>query len=198
MENLPGEGAGQVPAASGAGNPSDPAAGGGNPPAKGKDEPGTGGGNQEGEPKVYSAEYVAELRREAAKHRVAAQEAAAKNKQYEEAQLTEQEKRDKAFKEMQEENSRLRFESKKSTALVEAAKLGAVVPEAVVGLIPADADNIGQAVAAIKKQFPALFKAATSPPSGTADAGGGNTGGTAPPRRSMNDFLRVASGRQIG
>jgi len=209
-----GTAAGQDPAATGTGTPGatgDPKPGAGTintgktvegtgstPPAAA----GTGGAPQEGEPRVYTPEYVAELRREAAKHRVAAQETATKLKAFEDAQLTEEQKKDKRFKELEEENIVLRSEHRKSSALAEAAKLGAVVPEAIAGLIPADAENIGSAVAAIKKQFPALFK--TPAPSGTADAGagtggqGGNTGaGGQAPHRSMNSFLRVASGRQV-
>lgn len=195
------EGAGgQVPAANGEGGTGatdDPKPGAGTvDTGKGAGAGGSTPPVTDPEPKVYGAEYVAELRREAAKERVQRQEATAKLKAIEDAQLSEQERKDKTAKETAEENVSLKAELRNAKAITQATKLGAVVPEAIVGLIPADAEDVNAAVNAIKKQFPALFKVV---PSGTADAGagGGNAPGGGKPQGSMNDFLRRAAGRNV-
>jgi hypothetical protein len=179
-EGAPAGGTGNDPAAGGGGNP-DPLAGGGAPPANDKDE-------------KFDKEYVQKLRAEAAKYRTEHQKTSARLKELEDAQLSDTEKKDKRLAELEAQNLKLQVESRNSSILALAAAAGATVPQALVGLVPLDAENLQAAIGALKKQFPDLFRKAS--PGGTADAGGGKSDDNGKPKAGMNEFLRRSAGRQ--
>lgn len=149
-------------------------------------------GSEGGQPQTFSEEYVKQLRAEAAKYRTEQNKTAARLKELEDAQLSEAEKQTKRIKDLEEQNTALMAGFRKSSIESAAAALGALVPSAITGMIPTDAEDVTAAVNAIKKQFPALFKPAIG---GTADAGGGTAaGGGKPTGNDMNSILRRAAG----
>lgn len=147
-------------------------------------------GGEGGQVKTFSEEYVKELRAEAAKYRTEQVKTAARLKELEDAQLSEQEKLTKRLKELEDTNSSLQAGIRRSSIESAATAAGALVPTAIVGMVPGDAEDVTAAVNAIKKQFPQLFKPAVG---GTADAGGGTSGG-GKPANDMNAILRGAAG----
>jgi hypothetical protein len=153
---------------------------------------GVGSSTDTGKVETFDAEYVKGLRAEAAKHRTEAVAHAKRVKELEDAQLSDTEKKDKKLAELIERNTQLEATTRKQSILVLATAAGATVPEAIVGLVPTDAEDIAGTVTALKKQFPDLFKKAS--PGGTADAGGGRTDGSKP-KGGMNEFLRRSAGR---
>jgi hypothetical protein len=142
--------------------------------------------------KTFDETYVRELRAENAKHRTAAAAAEAKLKALEDEKLSDTEKREKRMKELEADNARLVGESRKSAILAQAAAAGAIVPEAIVGLVPADAEDYKKAIAEVKREYADLFR---KPTAGSADAGAG-TGDDKQKQRteSISDQIRRATG----
>jgi hypothetical protein len=68
-----------------------------------------------------------------------------------------------------------------------AGKAGAIYPDAVARLIPADAEDTEAALKEVRKQYPAMFR------QGSADAGAATNG--KPLTNDMNDILRSAARR---
>lgn len=197
LMNLSGRKGGETGGDGGAGG-----TGGGAPPAGGNIDPAAGGGGAPpaGDPppaddkdEKFDKEYVGKLRAEAAKYRTEHQKTAARLKELEDAQLSDTEKRDKRLAELELENRKLQVESRNSSILALAAAAGATVPQAIVGLVPTDAENLQTTIASLKKQFPDLFR--KSAPGGTADAGGGRSDDSGKPKAGMNEFLRRSAGR---
>ena len=152
-------------------------------------------GSEGGQTKTFSEEYVKELRGESAKYRTELSKTNARLKELEDAQLSETEKLTKRAKELEEQNAALMGSVRKSSIESAATAAGAIVPAAIAGLIPADAADITEAVNAVKKAYPALFKPAVG---GSADAGGGTSGsGGKPPAADMNTILRKAAGYNV-
>jgi hypothetical protein len=142
--------------------------------------------------KTFDEAYVKELRDEAAKHRRDKAAVEAKLKAIEDAKLSEDEKRAKRMQELEAENARLLGETRRAAILAAAATAGAIVPEAVVGLVPADAEDVKQAVAAVKREYGDLFR---KPVAGSADAGAGTGDQGKKPVTDMNMIIRRAAGR---
>lgn len=150
-------------------------------------------GSEGGQTQTFSEAYVKELRAEAAKYRTEQNKTAARLKELEDAQLSEAEKQTKRIKELEEQNTTLMGGIRRSSIESAAAAAGALVPSAITGMVPTDAEDVTAAVNAIKKQFPALFKPAVG---GTADAGGGTSAGAGKPAgNDVNSIIRRATGR---
>lgn len=131
------------------------------PPDLNTAPPATGGQ----EPQVFSADYVKELRAEAAKYRKAAQDAAAKVASFEAQQMSEAEKLQAAAKTAQEQAQAARNELQAARAEVAisraAASLG-VDPRKLAKLVTVEFDDAGQpvgvekAVADVLAEWPEL------------------------------------------
>lgn len=151
------------------------------------DDGGKGAGDGKGGEEKFDAAYVKGLRDEAAKHRREAKSLAESLKSLEDSQLSESEKRDQRAKELETENTRLKSEQREARIEATAAKAGARDPDLIAKLVPADAEDVAKAIAAIKKERPHLF-------SGVGSADGGAGGGRTASGQSMNDRIRGARG----
>ena len=155
-----------------------------------------GSGDARSTAKTFDESYVKELRAEAAKHRSEKAAIEARLKAFEDAQLSESEKRDKRLAELEAENARLAGENRKALIIAEATAAGAIVPKAVVGLIPADAEDVKAAVAVLKRdaEYADLFR---RPTAGSADAGAAAGGEKQTAPVDFDTWLRRAAGRRI-
>jgi hypothetical protein len=158
----------------------------------GQQQAGAGGAGDAKNDKQYPESYVRELREEAAKHRREKAAIEAKLKALEDEKLSDTERREKRLKELEAENARLAGESRRAAILAQAAAAGAIVPEAIVGLVPADAEDVKAGVAAVKREYPQLF---VKPSAGSADAGAGNGKNKEPV--DMDTRIRRAAGRMV-
>jgi hypothetical protein len=186
-----GDGAGS-PGAGGAADSGGTGEKSGGDDAPGGQKAGDAGGTGGATGKTFDEAYVKELRDEAAKHRRDKAAVEAKLKAIEDAKLSEDEKRAKRMQELEAENARLLGETRRAAILAAAATAGAIVPEAVVGLVPADAEDVKQAVAAVKREYGDLFR---KPVAGSADAGAGTGDQGKKPVTDMNTIIRRAAGR---
>ena len=121
------------------------------------------------EPQTFSADYVRELRAEAAKYRKEAQDAKARVSAFEQQQMSEAEKLQAAAKAAQEQAAAARAElqqARADVAISHAAAANGVDPRKLARLVTVEFDeagqpvNVDQAVAAVLKEWPEL-KAAT-------------------------------------
>lgn len=151
-------------------------------------DPPAGGGTRQ----TFTAEDMAAVRAEAAASRVNLKAAKEEVEKLKAATLSEEERKTKALADAQAEVGRLTAESRSSSILARAAMAGATVPQAIVGLVPADAQDVDAAVLALKVQYPSLF---TARPGGNADGGGGTGGDGNAPKMGMNEIIRRAAGR---
>ena len=149
------------------------------------------GGTGDAKGRMFDESYVKELRDEAAKHRREKAEIEKRLKALEDEKLSDTEKREKRLKELEADNARLVGETRRSAILAQAAAAGAIVPEAIVGLVPADAEDVKAAVAALKREYADLFR---KPSAGSADAGAGGDKGKKD-TYSVSDAIRRATGR---
>lgn len=117
------------------------------------------------EPQTFSADYVKELRAEAAKYRKAAQDAAAKVATFEQQQMSEAERLQATAKQAQEQAQAARQELQQARAEVAIARAAAnlgVDPRKLAKLITVEFDEAGQpvgvdqAAAAVLKEWPEL------------------------------------------
>lgn len=183
-----GDGAGSPAAGADAGGADKSGGEGGAPGGQQKaDDGGTGDAGK----KTFDEAYVKELREEAAKHRREKADLEKRLKAIEDANLSEEQKRAKRLEDLEAENVRLKSETRRSAILAEAAAAGAIVPQAVVGLVPADAEDLKAAVAALKREYADLFR---KPSAGSADAGAA-AGSEKKPVSDMNTIIRRAAGR---
>jgi hypothetical protein len=159
----------------------------------GSSQSGNAGGDT-GQQTTFSAEYVKQVRDEAAKERIARTKLEQRLKQIEDAQLSEQEKLTKRASELEAQNSSLLQTMRRQAVEGAARDAGATVPQSIVGMIPAEAEDVNAAVLALKKQYPQLFAKAVQ---GSADGGGGtNVGeGGVQPKADMNKIIRTMAGR---
>lgn len=194
----PGAGGGSTGGGSGSGGgaPGGQPGGTGAPPAGGAPPvaPPAGGPPAAGGERTYTAAEMKAVRDEAAANRVALKAAQDELDKAKKAQMTEEERKAADLAAAQAEVARLQGVARSSDILAKAAVAGASVPQAIVGLIPADAVDLDAAIAGLKTQYPQLF---TARPGGSADGGGGNSGGGTPPAMTMNQIIRRASGRQV-
>lgn len=158
----------------------------------GQQKAGDGGSGDAKGGKQQDEGYIKELRAESAGYRTQLREVQAKLKALEDEKLSDSEKQAKRLKELEAENSRLAGESRRTAILAQAASAKAIVPEAIVGLVPADAEDIKKAVAEVKREHPGLFE---KPSAGSADAGAGNGNQKAP--TDMDTIIRRAAGRRV-
>lgn len=128
------------------------------------------GGGQE--PQVFTADYVKELRAEAAKNRKEAQEAKAKIAAFEAAQMSEAEKLQAAAKSAQEQAQAARQELQQARAEVAISRAAAALgvdPRKLAKLVTVEFDadgqpvNVDQAAAAVLKDWPELKPAQPTP-----------------------------------
>ena len=121
------------------------------------------------EPQTFSADYVRELRAEAAKYRKEAQDAKARVSAFEQQQMSEAEKLQATAKQAQEQAQAARQElqqARAEVAIARAAAANGVDPRKLARLVTVEFDeagqpvNVDQAVAAVLKEWPEL-KAAT-------------------------------------
>ncbi len=151
---------------------------------------------QESESKQFTAEYVEELRKEAAQNRIKAKRAEDALKKREEADMTETEKMQRRLAELEEAEKG--WATEKQTILLsqavtsEAAKAGALYPDLLIKSLDRSAvefdengkpTNLDKVIGALRKDYPALFRSTN----GSADGGAGGSVTTAP---SMNDLIR--------
>lgn len=151
-------------------------------------------------PETFSAEYVQELRREAAKHRTEASKLAAELKTHQDAQLSELEKAQKRAEELatahEQATSALRLERAQNAILQAAAEIG-VKPALAVKLLTPDVQfdddgkpvGVKDALAALVKDNPELAATRTQAPTTTAGnpgAGGQHVTPEAEIRARMN------------
>lgn len=122
------------------------------------------------EPSTFSADYVKELRAEAAKNRKEAQEAKAKIAAFETQQMSEAEKLQAAAKSAQEQAQAARLElqqARAEVAIARAAQAAGVNPAKLAKLVKVDFDEAGQpvgvekAVADVLAEWPELKPSAT-------------------------------------
>lgn len=132
--------------------------------------------------------YVKQLRAESAARGKQLKELQAKLTQFEEAQLTEQQKLSKRVEELAIENEKLNRAHRISKIEVAASRLGAIHADAIAKLVDDDVEDIDKAVEETKKRYPQLFR-----PTVGADAAAGNNGDNSIPGVSMNDWIRGAS-----
>lgn len=129
------------------------------------------------EPSTFSADYVKELRAEAAKNRKEAQEAKAKIAAFEQQQMSEAEKLQAAAKSAQEQAQAAQAELRKAradAAIAMAAATHGVSPKLAAKLVAVEFDadgqpiNVDQALGAVLNEYPQLKPvAATVTPGAT-------------------------------
>jgi hypothetical protein len=150
----------------------------------------------EDEPKVFSKEYVEGLRSEAAKHRTEKQAEKADNealraqlKEYEDAKLSEEDKRNRDFEELKASNATAVAKAREAEINFQVAK-AAAVPDNEIGDVNAaikliDRDtlefddngkitNLQDALATLKAEYPSVVKtgkAVTAPNTGVVNPG---------------------------
>jgi predicted RNase H-like nuclease (RuvC/YqgF family) len=141
---------------------------------------------------MFDEAYVRKLREESAGYRKRAQEAEAKVRAVEEKDLSEREKLQRRVEELETHNRNLEGSLRSADVISQAARAGAVNPAMVAKLVDKEAEDVGQAIAAIKKECPQLFR----PPAGSANGGAATgAGSAAPPKEGMNFLIRQAAGR---
>ena len=138
----------------------------------------TAAGKENGqEPSTFSADYVKELRAEAAKNRKEAQEAKAKIAAFEQQQMSEAEKLQAAAKSAQEQAQAAQAELRKAradAAIAMAAATHGVSPKLAAKLVAVEFDadgqpiNVDQSLGAVLNEYPQLKPvAATVTPGAT-------------------------------
>ena len=140
--------------------------------------------------RTFDAEYVKQLRAEAASWRTQAQQHKKRLEDIERGQMSDMEKLAKERDELKAERDALNAQVRTAQVVSIAAKSGAVYPDAVARLVPADAEDVEAALKQIRKDYPAMFRTQN----GSADAGAGTQNGR-PPLSGMNDLIRQAAGR---
>lgn len=146
---------------------------------------GTGAGGSES--KTFDADYVQKVRSEAASWRTKAQQAQKRLDDMERGQMSELEKLKVDNEAITKERDTYREQARAAQVASAAGKAGAIYPDAVARLIPADAEDTEAALKEVRKQYPAMFR------QGSADAGAGTNG--KPLTNDMNDILRSAARR---
>ncbi len=136
--------------------------------------------------KSYDEEYVKGLRSEAAGYRTQLRELQDKVKAFEDKDKSELQKAADALKASATEKEQLQAKLRENEIALAAVKHNAIHPEVVARMVPADAQNIDNAITDLKKQYPALFKKV-----GGADGGAGDESGD---DFNMNHLLRRAAG----
>jgi len=155
------------------------------------------------ETQQFTAEYVSQLRREAAENRTKLRALEAAEKKRQEAEMTESQKLQARVTELEANltarEAQLRETTLRTAVTAAAIEAGASNPSVLVRLIDPSAveyaedgspKNLKKLVEGLKAQVPALFKPTT--PGGSADAGASGKAGGAP---SMNDLIRQRAGR---
>ena len=124
------------------------------------------------EPQTFSADYVRELRAEAAKYRKEAQDAKAKVTSFETQQMSEAEKLQAAAKAAQEQAQAAQAELRKAradAAIAMAAATHGVSPKLAAKLVAVEFDadgqpiNVDQALGAVLNEYPQLKPQAATP-----------------------------------
>jgi len=176
-------GGGSSDGGSGTGSQSSGAGSGSGSGSTGTGSQGTGSGSRD---EVYTREYVEDLRKEAAGHRVRANDS---------------EKRvNELTGKVNELTSKLTDGNYKAAAMRAVEEAGAIRADVVAGLLKRDAldcdsdgkpsaEKLKAAVVALTKEFPELFRKGGDGRKIDADAGGKAAGST------VNDMIRRAAGR---
>lgn len=139
----------------------------------------------------FDAEYVKKLRAENASRRKREQELEARLAEIEKSTLTEDQKKARERKELEDEVNHLRYKARLGDVIACAVKHGAAHPDAVAKLIEDGEDDLDSAVQRLKKEIPSLFRSV-----GTGSADGGTKGKTGT-QQGMNDIIRAAFNRTV-